>query len=163
MFRQSRERFIEPKMKKLDPEEKNGHDESRSGEQRSNARHQQPPRIRIALLDTGIHLKHADLETERKKVKRYRSGQNFEGQDIEPIKTRKSFVKEDTKIWDQCGHGTHLALLLLRYAPDADLYIAKVSSNMEFNDKNSIINVSSSNLPSPHDRCGISGAQGVSG
>jgi hypothetical protein len=133
-------------MKKLNAQIKKCGNEQPQDCQRQDERQQNEnprPRVRIALLDTGVYFEDTDLEDEWNDVKRYRLEQNFEGQDLDPIKKCKSFVKEDKTIRDTCGHGTHLALLLLQYAPDADLYIAKVSSNMEFHDKDCIVNVSS--------------------
>lgn len=95
-------------------------------------------------MDTGINLKDEDLKAEQRAVKQYRAEQGFDGDDLDPLKKRKAFHNQtETSTSDSCGHGTHLALLLLRYAPDADLYIAKVSSGMEFQDKNAVVNVSS--------------------
>ncbi|KAK3353393.1 hypothetical protein B0T25DRAFT_209517 [Lasiosphaeria hispida] len=143
MFRVFRERFIEPGMMNPDPEVVTEASASALETERPQGGLKQDkkprPRIRIALLDTGVLPTHYDLGTELEKVKKYRLKQKFKGEELEPIKKRKSFVKDDKEKIDTCGHGTHLALLLLQYAPDADLYIAKVSSDMEFNDEDSIV------------------------
>ncbi|KAL2208340.1 DDE-domain-containing protein [Sarocladium strictum] len=119
LYKQFRRRFIIPLLKSCEPPR---------------------IRIRICLLDTGIDLKDEDLKNERRAVKQYRLEQGFENDDLDPIKQRKPCQGgSDTTIRDTCGHGTHLALLLLRYAPDADIYIAKVSSKIDFQDKNAIV------------------------
>ncbi|KAM5385425.1 hypothetical protein ACJZ2D_001066 [Fusarium nematophilum] len=79
-------------------------------------------RIKIALLDSGILC----------------AMTNFQGEDLNPIKGHEHYVGPDIKKPDTCGHGTHLACLLLQYAPDADLYIAKVTSDLRFNDMNPV-------------------------
>lgn len=126
-------------VKKCDNEQPQDQQHQGEQQQKKNPR----SRIRIALLDTGVSFKDDKLSFEREYVKHYRLEQNFEGQDLDPIKECKSFVGKGKSILDKCGHGTHLALLLLQYAPDADLYIAKVSSDMEFDDTGSVINVRS--------------------
>ena len=121
LYRQFRRRFIIPYLKKSEKPQ---------------------VRVRICLLDTGIDLRDEDLNYERRAVKQYRLEQGFEGHDLDPIKRRESFQEgTDTSTRDTCGHGTHLALLLLRYAPDADIYIGKVSSEMQFQDKKAIVKV----------------------
>ncbi|KAI1417923.1 subtilisin-like protein [Hypoxylon sp. FL1857] len=94
-------------------------------------------RIKIALLDTGIRQATADggLPNRRNATMEYREKQGFdEMSDINPIKRYKSFLEKGKGKVDDCGHGTQLACLLLEFAPDADLYIARVSSTMEFDD-----------------------------
>lgn len=69
--------------------------------------------VRIAVLDTGLDRSHTDFEAQE-----------------ERIKGTKSFISDCGKtddVFDCCGHGTHVAGLLLDFAPDAELYIAKIS------------------------------------
>ncbi|CAH0058630.1 unnamed protein product [Clonostachys solani] len=90
-------------------------------------------RVKIVLLDTGIYKSQSDLHALRQKVKKYRQRQGFEqDKDQDPIKECKSFVQDQVK--DKTGHGTHVACLLLEFAPDADIYIGKISTTMEFAD-----------------------------
>lgn len=70
--------------------------------------------IKIAVLDTGIDLKHSSIRAAKKQNR---------------LKTLKSFVKGDESVGDSHGHGTHVAALLLKVAPDSQLYIAKVASS----------------------------------
>ncbi|KAF5021964.1 hypothetical protein F66182_6004 [Fusarium sp. NRRL 66182] len=85
-------------------------------------------RVRVAIIDTGFHvdngddwkisvdpfLFHADLESR--------------------IRDKKNFFSPDDKApdpddWhDTHGHGTHVARLLLKWAPEADIYIAKITN-----------------------------------
>ncbi|KAH7303436.1 peptidase S8/S53 domain-containing protein [Rhexocercosporidium sp. MPI-PUGE-AT-0058] len=75
-------------------------------------------RVRIAVLDTGIDLNHPAITKCRTSIVEYHS-----------------WVVDDTSISDVCGHGTHIASVLLKLAPWADLYIAKV-----FKDANDVGN-----------------------
>lgn len=72
-----------------------------------------PPPVKIAVLDTGIDLEHS-----------YIKGCKYANR----IKKLKSFVPGDEKIDDGCGHGTHVAALLLKVAPECQIYVAKVAS-----------------------------------
>lgn len=69
--------------------------------------------IKIAVLDTGIDIKHNSVRAAKRQNR---------------LKVMKSFVKGDESIVDFHGHGTHVAALLLKVAPDSQLYIAKVAS-----------------------------------
>ncbi|KAL7803944.1 hypothetical protein V8C43DRAFT_266424 [Trichoderma afarasin] len=67
--------------------------------------------VKIAILDTGIDRDHHVFEA--------REGN---------IKARLNFFNSNQRsIPDMNGHGTFTASLLLDYAPDADLYIAKIA------------------------------------
>jgi hypothetical protein len=99
-------------------------------------------RIKIALLDTGIREAGSSLETDCGDVMQDRLDQGFPCGDRNPIKAEKCFTSDNT-MDDSCGHGTQLACLLLQYAPDADLYIAKVSSTMKFEVGKAVADVSS--------------------
>ncbi|KAI0544648.1 hypothetical protein F4679DRAFT_564149 [Xylaria curta] len=79
-------------------------------------------RVRVALLDTGIDLKHAYFDGE------YSSGR---------IKSVRSWVDgkagaEDQHGGDESGHGTFIASLMLKLGPNIDLYIARVSKSRRF-------------------------------
>ncbi|KAI8955715.1 hypothetical protein F4801DRAFT_276616 [Xylaria longipes] len=95
-------------------------------------------RLRIAVLDTGIDEGDKWLDEALSKVVELRENQGFSGSpETNPIK--KYWPSEDDAVQDECGHGTWLAYLLLKYAPDADLYIAKVSENMAFSDTSKVV------------------------
>lgn len=85
------------------------------------------PRIRIAVLDTGINISTlggqlALLKRRRKLCERGASS---------PIKQQQNFTQEGEE--DTCGHGTKVLQLLLRAAPDADFYVAKISEGIRDN------------------------------
>jgi len=82
-------------------------------------------RVKIAVLDTGIDTSHEFIKGSRRR-----------------IKDRKSFVKDDVSIEDNDGHGTHVAALLLDVAPDAEVYIAKVATDIEIPSGHRIADVS---------------------
>lgn len=73
--------------------------------------------IRIAVLDTGIHLDERDRVLEGGK---------------ERIVLKRSFLGDDDAHLDENGHGTHVVRLLLRFAPNAEIAIAKVSKDKSF-------------------------------
>jgi subtilisin family serine protease len=85
------------------------------------------PRIRIAILDTGIEFDHAD--TRPKLVTEHHAR----------IKECKSFESSSNAGIDTNGHGTHVAMLALRTFPNADLYIAKVSATRKDFSKSAVI------------------------
>ncbi|KAH7417511.1 peptidase S8/S53 domain-containing protein, partial [Cadophora sp. MPI-SDFR-AT-0126] len=68
--------------------------------------------IKIAILDTGVDLNHPDMDARDHQIK---GKYNW---------TSERFRK---MVHDNNGHGTHTAGLLLDYAPDAELYIAKIA------------------------------------
>ncbi|KAI0103355.1 hypothetical protein GGR51DRAFT_524641 [Nemania sp. FL0031] len=88
------------------------------------------PRIKIAILDTGVDLGHEDIRGLVDEIKDSRKSQGVYGKDQNPIKSIKSFIGDDGT--DRLGHGTHVAGLVLQTAPDADVYIAKVSNDKKF-------------------------------
>jgi len=78
--------------------------------------------VKVALLDTGIDLKHSYFEGE------YPTGR---------IKSVRSWVDgkegvEDRDGGDVSGHGTFIASILLSLGPTIDLYIARVTKSRHF-------------------------------
>lgn len=67
-------------------------------------------RVKIAVLDTGIDLNHPYM---------HECAQN--------IKAKHDFLQEGGDYSDSDGHGTFVTGLLLDFAPDAEIYIAKVA------------------------------------
>lgn len=71
--------------------------------------------IRIAILDTGFYEEEEDYFLQGAESR---------------IKLKENFCGPDPKdCQDYHGHGTHVARLLLRFAPEADIYVAKVSDS----------------------------------
>jgi hypothetical protein len=66
--------------------------------------------VRIAILDSGIQL----------------SSLNRDMYDFEPEIQYKSWIDDDAEWRDDAGHGTHLAVLLRKIAPDAIVHVARV-------------------------------------
>jgi len=66
--------------------------------------------VRIAILDSGIDQRN-----------HYVPGQRLRGI-LNACSVAETGVVDDT-----CGHGTHVAALVNRFAPLADVYIAKVT------------------------------------
>ncbi|KAL7951536.1 pfs domain-containing protein [Trichoderma barbatum] len=76
-----------------------------------------PPSIKIAILDTGIDMLHPDIDAR-----------------VENIKDKYNWLSKDGKtnvrmVTDRSGHGTFAASLILDYAQDAQLYVAKIADN----------------------------------
>lgn len=70
--------------------------------------------VRVAILDSGVDMADACLKGAAK-AKR--------------IKAMRNWTDRDPDNWtDTYGHGTHVARLLIRVAPAADIYIARVST-----------------------------------
>lgn len=67
-------------------------------------------RVKIAILDSGIQL----------------SPDHRAMYDIEPRIQYGSWVNSDVEWKDDVGHGTHLAILLRKIAPNAIIHVARV-------------------------------------
>ncbi|KAE8450714.1 hypothetical protein EG329_006059 [Mollisiaceae sp. DMI_Dod_QoI] len=74
------------------------------------------PRIKIAILDTGYDPNTPDFHTPLIKSR---------------IKDYKSWVGDSLKPQDSNGHGTHATALLLKTAPFADVYIARIADDSD--------------------------------
>ncbi len=74
--------------------------------------------MKIALLDTGVDLNHPDIQASP-----------------ESIKGKYSCVGETvgTAVHDLDGHGTFVTSLILDYAPDAEIYVAKIANTKPAN------------------------------
>ncbi|UKZ62537.1 uncharacterized protein TrAtP1_003782 [Trichoderma atroviride] len=72
-----------------------------------------PERIRIAVLDTGIDT--TDM------MIRSASGSRIKG--------KRSWVGSNNNFEDEYGHGTHVTRLLLKMAPAAEIFVAKITTN----------------------------------
>ncbi|KAI1752133.1 hypothetical protein F4782DRAFT_530745 [Xylaria castorea] len=94
-------------------------------------------RIRIAVLDTGMDRRNEDFRGLVDEINDTRKKQKLPRADRDPIKGIKSFVGDDGV--DEFGHGTHVAGLVLQTAPDADLYIAKISCGKRFEDTEAVV------------------------
>lgn len=86
-------------------------------------------RIRIAILDTGIDENNGFFRG----VRRSRNLRD------RPLKKIESFV--EGPLADSYGHGTNVAALILKIAPEADLYIAKISQGQEIDRVDHIVKV----------------------
>lgn len=80
-----------------------------------------PRSVRIAVLDTGIDTTH----------NAFRDIMDFRG----PIRAYKCWDREgrldETTVDDTDGHGTHVAAILLRLAPRALLYVARIAERRD--------------------------------
>ncbi|RKK27086.1 hypothetical protein BFJ66_g15799 [Fusarium oxysporum f. sp. cepae] len=75
-------------------------------------------RVTVAIIDTGFYA-NDDLffiNAERR-IRKYRS-----------------FIGEETDWEDIHGHGTHVARLVLRHAPECEVYVAKISNTRSFSE-----------------------------
>ncbi|EPE02714.1 pfs domain-containing protein [Ophiostoma piceae UAMH 11346] len=86
--------------------------------------------IRVAVIDTGIDREHADFKTAR--TKKFHDHKPNPARSEQPQKSRirewKNFCKDQPEddVSDLDGHGTQVAGIILRLAPNADLYVARV-------------------------------------
>lgn len=84
-------------------------------------------RMRIAILDTGVDEADHYLRVKRKSLIKRRMEAGY-GHADDPMKAIKTFLGQSAK--DNNGHGTQIAGILTQVAPEADLYIAKISDQM---------------------------------
>ncbi|KAF4870778.1 Subtilisin DY [Colletotrichum siamense] len=80
-------------------------------------------RIKIAILDSGI-----ELSPEQRQL-----------YDFEPRIKYKSWVDGHADCRDDVGHGTHLAILLRKVAPNAEIHMARVFKSRPKGDKSALI------------------------
>lgn len=99
---------------------------------RSSGKYESQPRVKIAILDTGIDVYNPHIWGSRVG-------------DHNPIKMIKHFGGSERNI-DKDGHGTHVAGLVMKIAHHSDLYIAKVADHIPEGEEgySSVVNVSSS-------------------
>jgi hypothetical protein len=77
--------------------------------------------VRIAILDTGIDKSHGSIVG------------GFLLQRLRKERCYSWVGGDSTDVHDSHGHGTNATDLLLRVAPQAQIYVAKVFSGNEFN------------------------------
>ena len=86
------------------------------------------PRVRIAILDTGLNRDHQAVSEMLAKPNRDRR-----------IKARECFIPaaelddDEDPDNDPDGHGTHCAMVVHQVAPNADIYVARI-----FKDQNNV-------------------------
>lgn len=77
-------------------------------------------RVKIAILDTGIDLRHDAFKDQLPGLPKGR------------VKKVSDFVEAGGQGADVHGHGTHCAALLRKVAPEADIYVARVAIGRGF-------------------------------
>lgn len=80
-------------------------------------------RVKIAVLDTGLQDKDAFIRQRRRNAKDNRKAEDTNKRD--PIRETKNFTEGPN--YDEDGHGTGVVGLLLTVAPEADIYVGKIS------------------------------------
>jgi subtilisin family serine protease len=86
--------------------------------------------VRIAILDTGVDGNHPDIYSHWKQIKKVRSWVG------EMAKTIYGDGEMSQKVirrihQDENGHGTHTTALVLKIAPTADIFIARIAKKDE--------------------------------
>ncbi|RSL98206.1 hypothetical protein CDV31_012691 [Fusarium ambrosium] len=76
-------------------------------------------RLRVAILDSGIDYCHSDLYKDSR------------------IKDMVSWVDEEPGV-DTCGHGTHIAGIILSLTENVEIYVGKITKSRNFTDKEPI-------------------------
>jgi Subtilase family len=93
-------------------------------------------RVRIAILDTGVDATHPEIRAARDKEKLV----SF----ISPsVLSQPDPFDPDA---DTHGHGTHVASVLMRTAPDAVVYVARVADQQGRVDYDHVVEVCTSSL-----------------
>ena len=86
-----------------------------------------PPRIRIAIVDTGANIDRKLPSSMRSVIKDYRSWcDSTPGADGHSFRLPSGKFLDVLSAKDDVGHGTDIMKLLLDTAPCCDIYIAKV-------------------------------------
>lgn len=90
--------------------------------------HDLDQRVKVAILDTGIDLSHENFNQPRAST--FRGGQPIaskgEPEQRTRIQNKKCFFGDPQDVQDIDGHGTQVAGIVLRLAPRAELYIARI-------------------------------------
>lgn len=92
------------------------------------------PRVRIAILDTGLNKHHPQVKSILEKTQSERRIKNCKSWvpgvagSVDTDKNGMLLSDEDTD-----GHGTHCAMVAHKVAPNADIYVARI-----FKDRNSV-------------------------
>lgn len=76
------------------------------------------------MLDTGLQDQDAFIRQRRRSAKKNRRADDTRKRD--PIQGTKNFTESPGH--DEDGHGTDVVALLLTVAPEADIYVGKISS-----------------------------------
>ncbi|SCV51685.1 uncharacterized protein FFB14_12146 [Fusarium fujikuroi] len=100
------------------------------------SRSEQAPRVKIVVLDTGLKSDDADIRALCRTIERERRNRSRESKiNKSPIRITRNFTEDSDT--DAEGHGTRVVELLLRLAPEADIYVAKISHEIttEVSDK----------------------------
>lgn len=99
--------------------------------------------IKVAILDTGIKKDNPSFLGLLNKTKRIRQEKKYPEGSRSPIKLMGNYVHtNDSTLVDTCGHGTHMAYLLMTLAPEADLYIYKISEGLKDITSRNVVHVS---------------------
>lgn len=88
-------------------------------------------------MDTGVDEEDLAFRTSRDLIKESREDHNEPEPD--PVKAIKTFVGEPKK--DSNGHGTQIVELLMRIAPQASFYLAKISHGISVDTTDRIADV----------------------
>lgn len=74
-----------------------------------------PTRIKIAILDTGLDRNHPFVREHKARIKAVCDWVDSDG------------LNDDDFSGDEVGHGTHVAFIILANVPNADVFVARIS------------------------------------
>ena len=104
-------------------------------------------RIRIAILDSGVDKMHDEMARNLTRPESCTIDERslIPGMTARPIKDWRGFPKSLDPLQDRVGHGTHCASVVLRTAPYADIYIARIfDDHMEMSEYDDVVKVTPS-------------------
>ena len=84
--------------------------------------------VKVAIIDSGVYMQHPEIKEHISTgaISRHRC---------------KAFPETLDRLDDKNRHGTHVASVLLKTAPDVNLYIARVFDDAETVKDNDVLNV----------------------
>lgn len=111
----------------------------------------QKRRIKVAILDTGLDRENSMILDTRKRRMSSTNDREDKGEagnsNHDPIVQTISFTAKP--VLDTYGHGTQIASLLMRIAPSAEIFVAKIFDGGSVESADNVVKVPRPQFPSP--------------